>query len=103
MFPDLPEPEREYRFDTNRRWRFDFAWPQYKLAVELEGGHRIRGRHNRGDGFQADCEKYNAAQLAGWIVLRYTSEHLRDDPWTMVEQIRKGLAAATHGGDSSEE
>lgn len=64
----LPLPEREFRFDEERRWRFDFAWPDRKLAVECEGGvHRIEDRFTR------DCEKYNAAQQAGWIVLRFTA------------------------------
>lgn len=43
------------------------------LAVEVEGGTWSRGRHVSGAGYAKDCEKYNAAQMAGWIVLRYTS------------------------------
>jgi very-short-patch-repair endonuclease len=62
---------REYRFDIQRRWRFDFAWPSQKLAVEIEGGVWSRGRHTRGAGYVADLEKYNAATLLGWQVLRY--------------------------------
>src|SRR5260363_194248 len=37
----LPEPPREYRFDAMRRRQFDFAWPNWKIAVECRGG--IRG------------------------------------------------------------
>ena len=66
----LPEPEREYRFHPTRRWRFDFAWPDYMLAVEVEGGVWIRGAHNRGAGFIKDCIKYNEAAVLGWVVLR---------------------------------
>lgn len=65
-------PEREYRFHPSRRWKFDFAWPQYKLAVEVEGGIWTLGRHTRPAGFEADCEKYNHATVAGWRVLRVT-------------------------------
>lgn len=72
----LPDPEREYRFDDKRRWRFDFAWPDRKIAVEVEGGTWGGGRHTTGAGFKADCEKYAAAQLAGWIVLRVTTDHV---------------------------
>ena len=61
-------PEREYVFHPTRKWRFDFAWPDIKLAVEVEG----RGRHQSFGGFEADCEKYNAAAILGWRVLRYT-------------------------------
>ena len=72
-----PDPDREYRF-TDRRWRFDFAWPDRLLAVEIEGGVWTNGRHSRGAGFISDCEKYNAAALQGWMVLRFTGEHLHN-------------------------
>ena len=68
----LPEPVREHRFHKTRKWRFDFAWPAAKLAVEVEGGTWCNGRHNRGSGFTEDCEKYNAAAVDGWVVLRFT-------------------------------
>ena len=48
------------------------------IAVELEGGVWTNGRHSRGAGFTSDCEKYNEAQLLGWRVLRFTSEHLNN-------------------------
>ena len=67
----LSEPEREYRFHPKRRWRFDFAWPDLKIAVEIEGGVWTGGRHVRGAGFVKDCEKYNAAVEEGWRVLRF--------------------------------
>lgn len=69
----LQTPEREYRFNPDRRYRADFAWPEHKLLVEVEGGTWIRGRHSRGRGFENDCEKYNLATLDGWRVLRFTT------------------------------
>jgi hypothetical protein len=68
----LPEPEREFLFHKKRKWRFDLAWPDLLIAVEVEGGIWTNGRHVRGEGYEADCEKYNEAQLAGWMVLRFT-------------------------------
>jgi very-short-patch-repair endonuclease len=68
----LPMPEKEYRFDQRRKWRFDFAWPEQRVACEVEGGTWANGRHTRGSGFERDCQKYNAAALAGWRVLRFT-------------------------------
>ncbi len=65
---------REYRFHPKRRWKFDFAWQEKKLAVEIEGGVWIQGRHNRGQGFLDDASKYNFAAMAGWVVLRFSSE-----------------------------
>jgi very-short-patch-repair endonuclease len=75
---ELPRPEREYKFHHSRRWRFDFAWPGLRLVVEVEGGTWARGRHTRGAGFERDCEKYNAAALLGWRVLRFTTTMVED-------------------------
>lgn len=72
----LPKPEREYRFDPARKWRFDFAWPDKKLAVEIEGGVWVYGRHNRAVSYVKDMEKYNRATELGWRVLRYTPQQL---------------------------
>lgn len=80
----IPEPALEHRFHPVRKWRFDLAWPEAKVALEIEGGVWVQGRHTRGSGFEADLEKYNVAQLMGWMVLRYSTgqikagEHLPD-------------------------
>lgn len=74
----LPPVQREYRFNPERRWRFDFAWPEKRVAVEIEGGVWSGGRHTRGSGFIADCEKYNAATFAGWRIFRFTAAQVHD-------------------------
>jgi very-short-patch-repair endonuclease len=74
----FPEPVRELRFAPPRRWRFDYAWPQRRLALEIEGGIWTGGRHVRGKGYENDCEKYNAAAIRGWTVLRVTTAMVRD-------------------------
>lgn len=79
-------PEREFAFHPVRRWRFDFAWPELCLAVEVEGGVYSHGRHNRPQGFIGDTEKYNAAAEAGWTVLRYTGTAIRSGK--AVEQVQ---------------
>ena len=73
---NIPEPMREYRFHPPRRWRFDFAWPEERIAVEVEGGVWTGGRHTRGKGFIADCDKYNEAGRQHWRVFRFTAEHI---------------------------
>ena len=83
----LPLPVTEYRFHPTRRWRFDFAWPDHKLAVEIEGGAWTGGRHTRGSGFVGDCDKYNAATILGWRVLRFTTSHLQDER-VVIRQIQ---------------
>lgn len=74
----LPEPEREYRFHPTRKWRFDFAWilGDHRIALEIEGGVFIRGRHTQGAGYAKDAEKYNQAALLGWRIYRVTTKQL---------------------------
>ena len=60
----------EYR--RARNWRCDFAWPDRRLIVEVEGGVYTQGRHVRPSGFTKDLEKYNALTEAGWKVLRFS-------------------------------
>lgn len=80
----LPEPQREYRFAAPRRWKFDFAWPERFVALEVEGGVYSGGRHTTGSGFTGDCEKYTEAALRGWRVIRVTDLHIGNgmlDDW----------------------
>ena len=67
----IPAPEPEYRFHPVRKWLIDYAWPNVKLAVEIEGGIWSKGRHIRPAGFLRDMEKYNALTGAGWTLLRF--------------------------------
>ena len=67
---------KEYRFHSTRKWRFDYAIPDYKVALEVEGGVWSGGRHIRAQGFLGDMEKYNTATLMGWKVLRTTPDDL---------------------------
>lgn len=71
----LPVPVREFRFAApERQWRFDFAWPDRGIAIEIEGGTFVRGRHSRGVGMREDAEKYNFATLRGWRIFRVTGD-----------------------------
>lgn len=85
----LPAPEREFRFHETRRWRFDYAWPEARVAVEVEGGIYAGGRHTRGAGYEEDTKKYNAAAIRGWLLLRYTPRRLLD----AIPEIAEALAS----------
>lgn len=103
----LPLPEDEYAFAKliGRNWRFDFAFPPFKVAVEIDGGNfgryiviqqgyerkrgqsipikpgtpiRVGGRHATGQGMAGDAEKLNEAQILGWIVVRVSTTDIRD-------------------------
>lgn len=87
----LPAPVREHRFAAPRRWRFDFAWPSLWLAVELEGGVFVHGRHSRGVDMTGDCDKYNVAAVLGWRVYRFTVKHFESGVvFTVVRALLRG-------------
>lgn len=86
----IPTFVEEYKFHPVRRWRFDFAWPEQMIALEIEGGIFNRGRHTSPKGFIADCEKYNTAALLGWTVIRVTSPQIKSGE--LLEWIKTALA-----------
>lgn len=73
----IKTPQSEYRFHPTRRWRFDYAFVDRKIGVEIEGGIWSGGRHTRGSGFLGDMEKYNQAVKMGWAVFRFTPTELK--------------------------
>ena len=72
---------KEYKFLKDRRFRFDLALPQHKIAIEYEGGVWSNGRHTRGKGYISDIKKYNLATMHGWKLLRYTTEDTKQKNW----------------------
>jgi hypothetical protein len=64
----------------DRRWEFDFALPDHRIAIEIEGAG---GRHQYMGGFSKDIVKYNAATAEGWRVLRFMGTHLSNYPWVI--------------------
>lgn len=74
----LPLPVREYRALPDRRFRCDLAWPDRTLAVEVDGGELMQGRHNRAAGMRDDCIKQNLLVLAGWRCLRFVGSQVKD-------------------------
>ncbi len=81
----------EYRFHHSRRWRFDIALLDLELAVEVDGGGWIHGRHHRAAGRDRDNEKDAAAQLDGWRVIHVSPEHIANgEALALVERYAKG-------------
>lgn len=74
---------KEFKFLDNRKFRFDYVFLLDNslikgIAIEFEGGVWSAGRHIRPLGFIKDCEKYNLAAVNGYVVLRFTSECLKN-------------------------
>lgn len=92
----LPKPVCEYVFHPTRKWRLDFAWPEYRLALEIHGGVYSGGRHTRGAGFTEDREKMNEAALLGWTVIEATAEQVRSGK--LREWVERALQRRRIGG-----
>lgn len=67
-----PVPVAEHRFHPVRKWRFDAAFLEAKIAVEFQGGSWVGGRHTRASGYEKDREKMNEAVVVGWRVIEVT-------------------------------
>jgi very-short-patch-repair endonuclease len=85
----LPEPEREWRFHPTRKWRLDFAYPEKRIGIEVQGGTYIRGAHSRGTGLERDYEKYNQAQVLGWDVYQFSRKMIESGE--AIETIKRVL------------
>lgn len=116
-----PEPLKQFRFAPPRLYRFDFSWPESRVAVEIDGGTQgrplachacgatVRARnidgslgrvmmvphasHGSADGIQSGCEKNNLAVRMGWVIFRYTSIDIRERPLQMIEEVREVVLA----------
>lgn len=69
----LPHPTRQHRV---RRYRIDFAYPDQRVAIELDdyGSHSGVGR------FRSDRRRQNVLVLEDWRVLRFTWDDVTRDP-----------------------
>ena len=75
----LRTPVAEYKFHDVRKFRLDYAWPEQKVGLEVDGGIWTGGAHGRGTGITRDQEKTNLAAGLGWRILRCTPSNLMSD------------------------
>ncbi len=82
---------REHRFHPTRRWRFDFANKERKLAIEVQGGLWLKkGGHTSGKGVTRDIEKYNEALRLGWMILYATATTIKSgEALSLVKEMWK--------------
>jgi very-short-patch-repair endonuclease len=85
---NLPEPVRQLRVRVwTRNLRFDLAYPNERVAIELDG----RGPHWGRDVWQADHDRDNASELGDWRVLRFTWWDVHDRPLYVVLVVATAL------------
>src|ERR1700759_2223995 len=69
--------EREFAFHPTRKFRFDYAWPLSKVALEIQGGEWMgKSGHKTAFGMQRDCEKGSEALMLGWRVVHATGRQV---------------------------
>ena len=87
--PLLKGCEMEHKFHPTRKWRFDFAWVDLKIALECDGGQFKTGggRHNS----DSDREKLNNAALLGWRVVRFSARQIYANPEKCIKFIKEIL------------
>jgi very-short-patch-repair endonuclease len=82
--------EPEYKFHLTRKWRIDVALLDHDIAIEIDGGAWIQGRHGRGTGIEKDNEKYAALAIAGWRLIRCTPGQVKKG--IVLEWVKQALA-----------
>lgn len=99
---------REYHFHPTRKFRFDFADPDLKLAVEAEGGiwkggkggGVKQGAHTSGHGYEKDIFKYNEAAILGWCLIRVTGDMIKSgEALTIIERAIAAQRSALGGAE----
>jgi very-short-patch-repair endonuclease len=61
----------------------DFAWPEAKLAVEVDGYRWHSGRQQ----WQNDMQRQNALAEVGWLVLRFSWYDVTNRPDYVIRTI----------------
>ena len=111
-FARLPIPVAEYQFAKAltpdqleaigqvkpRKWAIDWAFPFHQLALEVEGGYAVGGRHTSVSGFLKDQEKYNALALLGWRLLRVTPRDVKSGAALALVQRVFAVSVPSDGG-----
>ena len=85
----LPLGETQFRFVPGRQYRFDRAYPEHKLAIEVQGGIWTNGAHARGSGIERDALKFSIAAAMGWRVVVLTRDLIESGQ--AVELIARAL------------
>jgi hypothetical protein len=92
---DMPVPTIEYVFAPPRKWRFDFAHIDVKVAVEIDGGSFKPGGGRHGQ--DGDREKLNMASALGWLVFRYSGQMMQANPIGCVAQVAATIIERREG------
>lgn len=85
----LPEPVKQFRAPWLKplNGRIDLAYIDYQILIEGDS----RRWHGTFDAFETDRSRDNAAQIAGWIVIRVTWRMIKDEPSKVLQTVKAAL------------
>jgi hypothetical protein len=92
-----PRLEAQHAFHPTRRWKFDWAHPESRVAIEVHGGTWMhKSRHVTGAGFWGDRIKMNAALRLNWKVFELISDDLtnRSVYDEIIDEIERRISEA---------
>lgn len=89
----LPLPQHRVVEDGVPIARIDFAYPAYRLGIEVDG-YRWHSGVQR---WREDLRRENRLKLLGWTLLRFSWADVEERPEQVVSQIRAGLETLGQG------
>lgn len=99
----MPQFEREF-MKGSRNFRFDFCWPERKLAIELQGqAHKPNGWHTNVTGYNRDIEKFGWAAVLGWRLIQITPKMIDRGEVVPLLQKEKDMSTAAIDWDALKE
>jgi hypothetical protein len=87
---NAPPPVAEYPV-ANGHFRFDFAWPEVRVAAEVHGWD---GRAAYDDWLR-NIDKRHWADDNDWLVLEWARAHINDNPDLAAHRLEATLARRT--------
>lgn len=87
LYPNI-DLYTEYRFDTKRKYLFDFANLDAKVAIEIQGGiYQPNQGHNSIAGIKRDCKKFCLAASQGWLVFPLTEDMITEEWLDVIARV----------------
>jgi hypothetical protein len=78
---EFTAPIQQYEAIPDRKFRYDFAFPDLRILVEVQGGicARTRMGHSSVTGQERDAEKLNLASAYGYRMFHFTTKMIEDE------------------------
>ena len=78
LLKSVQTPRKDNKNIPNQ-WRFDFAWPDFKLIAEIDGGVWMAGggAHSHPVDIVRNMEKRNDAALHGFVIISFTPQQVK--------------------------